>query len=169
MYPSCENLTQTGEKLGICGLLNETEVDVDQPIFDEDLEKIVSMTVFVLFGFIFVAGLIGNALVVIVGESTANLADSSEKFSCFFFLPPTVAFNPLMRSTTNILIINLAISDLMFVIMCIPFTGKHRRHAIFNGFCGDEANSFRPSRNIALTTIYQQKNTNFPSFDLIYL
>lgn len=43
-----------------------------------------------------------------------------------FNLPPdvVVAFNPLMRSTTNILIINLAISDLMFVIMCIPFTGK---------------------------------------------
>jgi hypothetical protein len=43
-------------------------MDVDQPIFDEDLEKLVSMTVFLLFGFIFVAGLIGNALVVIVGE-----------------------------------------------------------------------------------------------------
>lgn len=27
-----------------------------------------------------------------------------------------------MRSTTNILIINLAISDLMFVIFCVPFT-----------------------------------------------
>lgn len=31
-----------------------------------------------------------------------------------------------MRSTTNILIINLAISDLMFVIMCIPFTGQYK-------------------------------------------
>lgn len=30
----------------------------------------------------------------------------------------------MMRSTTNILIINLAISDLMFVIMCIPFTAS---------------------------------------------
>lgn len=72
MYPSCENLTESARELSICdlGILNDT--DVDQPIFDEDLEKIVSMTVFVLFGFIFVAGLIGNALVVIVGESTAH-------------------------------------------------------------------------------------------------
>lgn len=70
MYPSCENLTELAQGLSICDprLLNETDVDVDQPIFDEDLEKLVSMTVFLLFGFIFVAGLIGNALVVIVGE-----------------------------------------------------------------------------------------------------
>jgi allatostatin receptor len=40
------------------------------------------------------------------------------------FRSTVVAFNPLMRSTTNILIINLAISDLMFVIMCIPFTAS---------------------------------------------
>lgn len=76
MYPSCENLTQTG--LSICGVQNETDTDPDIPIFDEDLEKIVSMTVFVLFGFIFVAGLIGNALVVIVGELTINHADPDE-------------------------------------------------------------------------------------------
>jgi hypothetical protein len=70
MYPSCENLTQSAQELSICdpGRVNETDIDVDQPIFDEDLEKLVSMTVFLLFGFIFVAGLIGNALVVIVGE-----------------------------------------------------------------------------------------------------
>lgn len=101
MYPSCENLTEAAQSLSICARINETELDDEQPLFDEDLERIVQMTVFILFGFIFVAGLIGNALVVIV-----------------------VAFNPLMRSTTNILIINLAISDLMFVVMCIPFTAS---------------------------------------------
>lgn len=68
MYPSCENLTELAQSLSICDPGNDTDMDVDQPIFDEDLEKLVSMTVFVLFGFIFVAGLIGNALVVIVGE-----------------------------------------------------------------------------------------------------
>lgn len=49
----------------------------------------------------------------------------------FFLFPSVVAFNPLMRSTTNILIINLAISDLMFVIMCIPFTGDKTFSCLF--------------------------------------
>lgn len=33
-----------------------------------------------------------------------------------------VASNQQMRSTTNLLIINLAVSDIMFVIFCVPFT-----------------------------------------------
>jgi allatostatin receptor len=44
-------------------------------------------------------GLFGNALVVIV-----------------------VASNKQMRNTTNILIINLAMADLLFIIFCVPFT-----------------------------------------------
>ncbi|CAO1382419.1 unnamed protein product [Diamesa hyperborea] len=63
------------------------------------MERIISISVFVLFGIIGVAGLVGNALVVLV-----------------------VAANPQMRSTTNILIINLAVADLLFVIFCVPFT-----------------------------------------------
>lgn len=35
------------------------------PLFDEDLERIISISVFVLFGIIGVAGLVGNALVVL--------------------------------------------------------------------------------------------------------
>lgn len=64
-YPSCKNFTDSARELSICdpNRLNDTELE--QPLFDEDLERIVSLTVFVLFGFIFVAGLIGNALVVI--------------------------------------------------------------------------------------------------------
>lgn len=69
MYPSCENLTDSARELSICNPLKQNETELEAPLFDEDLEKIVSMTVFVLFGFIFVAGLIGNALVVI-GEQT---------------------------------------------------------------------------------------------------
>lgn len=51
-----------------------------------------------------------------------------------------VVANPMMRSTTNILIINLAVADLLFVIFCkgdeslslpqkrlIMFVYKHRR------------------------------------------
>lgn len=52
-----------------------------------------------LFGLICVVGLVGNALVVVV-----------------------VACNPQMRSTTNMLIINLAIADLLFIVFCVPFT-----------------------------------------------
>ncbi|CAO1408718.1 unnamed protein product [Diamesa serratosioi] len=76
--------------------LNNTD---EEYAFDDELERVVSQTVFLLFGVIGIAGLVGNALVVLV-----------------------VAANPLMRSTTNILIINLAIADLLFVIFCIPAT-----------------------------------------------
>jgi hypothetical protein len=85
MYPSCENITDSA-KLSICGPQNDTEIDM--PLFDEDLERIVQLTVFILFGFIFVAGLIGNALVVI-GElhSLSRLTRTShECFSCFRLL-----------------------------------------------------------------------------------
>ncbi|XP_049285260.1 allatostatin-A receptor-like [Anopheles funestus] len=68
---------------------------------EEDLqtEMIVSTIVAIFFGFIGITGLLGNALVVLV-----------------------VLSNPQMRSTTNLLIINLAIADLLFVVFCIPFT-----------------------------------------------
>lgn len=68
--------------------------------FDHELVKsIVVVVVPLFFGMIGILGLVGNSLVVVV-----------------------VAANPGMRSTTNILIINLAVADLLFVIFCIPFT-----------------------------------------------
>lgn len=63
------------------------------------MERIISIVVPVLFGIVVFVGFIGNALVVVV-----------------------VAFNQQMRNTTNILIINLAIADLLFIIFCVPFT-----------------------------------------------
>ncbi|CAO1412877.1 unnamed protein product [Diamesa serratosioi] len=97
MYPSCVNITEDLRSLSLC---EQVQNITDEPqIFDEELERIVSVSVFILFGLIGIAGLLGNGLVVIV-----------------------VAFNPMMRSTTNILIINLALSDLLFVIFCVPFT-----------------------------------------------
>lgn len=102
MFPSCLNLSNAHE-ISLCrddALDNATEIG--EAPFDENVEKIIQKVVFVLFGIIFIVGLIGNLLVVIV-----------------------VLFNPLMRSTTNYLIINLAISDLLFVIMCIPFTARY--------------------------------------------
>ncbi|XP_022239718.1 allatostatin-A receptor-like [Limulus polyphemus] len=74
----------------------QEDLDYDQA---EEMERILSILVPVLFGIIVVVGLIGNSLVVIV-----------------------VLFNPQMRSTTNLLIINLAMADLLFIIFCVPFT-----------------------------------------------
>lgn len=130
MYPSCVNLTGSAKELDICNLIEFNETH-NRPLLDENLEHIVRNTVFVLFAFIFVAGLIGNALV-IIGEYTfvlsvysffENLQIHIKIINLQIFFFTVVAFNPLMRSTTNTLIINLAISDLVFVIMCIPFTG----------------------------------------------
>lgn len=67
---------------------------------EDRIRTVVAIVVPIFFGIIFVLGFIGNSLVVVV-----------------------VAANPNMRSTTNILIINLAIADLLFVVFCIPFTG----------------------------------------------
>lgn len=59
----------------------------------------MSLAVPILFGIIVVVGLLGNLLVVIV-----------------------VMANQQMRSTTNLLIINLALADLLFIVFCVPFT-----------------------------------------------
>ncbi|KAJ6626575.1 Allatostatin-A receptor, partial [Pseudolycoriella hygida] len=69
--------------------------DVD----DEMIDAVVSKVVPIFFGLIGVTGLIGNCLVVVV-----------------------ILSNPQMKSTTNMLIVNLAMADLLFVIFCIPFT-----------------------------------------------
>ncbi|XP_053975033.1 allatostatin-A receptor-like [Hylaeus volcanicus] len=81
---------------------NETEKNVEdaESEFDrKEVERIVAIVVPIFFGMIGILGFVGNCLVVTV-----------------------VAANPGMRSTTNILIINLAVADLLFVVFCIPFT-----------------------------------------------
>ncbi|XP_012536196.1 allatostatin-A receptor isoform X2 [Monomorium pharaonis] len=77
------------------------DVDACRPReFEYELvHSIIVVVVPLFFGIIGILGLAGNSLVVLV-----------------------VAANPGMRSTTNILIINLAVADLLFVIFCIPFT-----------------------------------------------
>ncbi|XP_039962378.1 allatostatin-A receptor isoform X2 [Bactrocera tryoni] len=65
----------------------------------DPLERVVSAIVPAFFGVIGVAGLLGNVLVIFV-----------------------VVANQQMRSTTNLLIINLAVSDILFVVFCVPFT-----------------------------------------------
>ncbi len=69
--------------------------DVD----DDRIEEVVSKVVPIFSSLIGLTGLLGNGLVVLV-----------------------ILSNPQMKSTTNMLIINLAMADLLFVIFCIPFT-----------------------------------------------
>lgn len=79
-------------------ICNATETPASAQ-FPSAMERVIAIVVPILFGLIVVIGLIGNTLVVIV-----------------------VACNPLMRSTTNVLIINLAVADLLFIMFCVPFT-----------------------------------------------
>ncbi|XP_017872570.1 PREDICTED: allatostatin-A receptor [Drosophila arizonae] len=78
---------------------NLLEMDLERDGEIWPLERVVSIIVPVFFGIIGFAGLLGNALVILV-----------------------VVVNQQMRSTTNLLIINLAVSDILFVIFCVPFT-----------------------------------------------
>jgi allatostatin A receptor len=88
--PMCQNVIK-----------NVSDTFVEDPNWNENMTKIVSIIVPILFGGIIVIGLVGNALVVVV-----------------------VSANAQMRSTTNLLIINLAIADLLFIIFCVPFTAS---------------------------------------------
>ncbi|KAG4067275.1 hypothetical protein HA402_000266 [Bradysia odoriphaga] len=83
------------EELSLANMTTLCPSDVD----DEQIEDVVSKVVPIFFSLIGITGLLGNALVVLV-----------------------ILSNPQMRSTTNMLIINLAMADLLFVIFCVPFT-----------------------------------------------
>lgn len=74
-------------------------IDAAELEADRRLELTVSIVVPIFFSLIGITGLIGNLLVVI-----------------------TVTFNVQMRNTTNLLIFNLSLADLMFICFCIPFT-----------------------------------------------
>lgn len=81
------------------GALFEEDEEYDY-LANRHVEEVLAIVVPILFGAIAVVGFFGNALVVLV-----------------------VLCNPQMRSTTNILIINLAMADLLFIVFCVPFTG----------------------------------------------
>nr|CAD7393207.1 unnamed protein product [Timema cristinae] len=102
-YVQCQNYStnNTSELPAFCHNASGTShIDYgDQNQSNQITTQIVAIVVPILFGLIVLIGLFGNALVVIV-----------------------VAFNQQMRSTTNLLIINLAIADLLFIVFCVPFT-----------------------------------------------
>ncbi|KAJ9584656.1 hypothetical protein L9F63_020996 [Diploptera punctata] len=106
-YLACVNHTANGSETGFsafCSNISESSdsFGLDAPPEQQSLQliqKVVSIVVPLLFGLIVLVGLFGNALVVLV-----------------------VAANQQMRSTTNLLIINLAVADLLFIVFCVPFT-----------------------------------------------
>lgn len=63
------------------------------------LEQVVSIVVPIFFSIVVFIGFFGNNLVILV-----------------------VTFNKQMRNTTNLLILNLAVADLLFIVCCVPFT-----------------------------------------------
>ncbi|XP_034484492.1 allatostatin-A receptor [Drosophila innubila] len=66
----------------------------------EEIRSVIRWVVPIFFGTIAITGFLGNLLVILV-----------------------VLLNKNMHSTTNLLIVNLAAADLMFVVLCVPFTG----------------------------------------------
>lgn len=92
--PTITSITVAGNSSTVA-----TSSSCTTPEEDEIIGNIARYVAPIAFAIIGLTGLLGNALVVLV-----------------------VLFNPLMRSTTNVLILNLAVSDLLFVICCVPFT-----------------------------------------------
>jgi allatostatin A receptor len=76
------------------GGLTQEELEADR-----QLVLTISIVVPIFFSLIGLVGLVGNVLVVL-----------------------TILFNHQMRNTTNLLILNLSIADLLFICFCIPFT-----------------------------------------------
>ncbi|KAH7942913.1 allatostatin-A receptor [Rhipicephalus sanguineus] len=90
-----------GDNASSATLLNHREhAEYDSDGDTRTVEEVLAIAVPILFGAIAVIGFFGNALVVLV-----------------------VLCDPQMRSTTNNLIINLAMADLLFIVFCVPFTG----------------------------------------------
>ncbi|XP_050316801.1 allatostatin-A receptor [Bactrocera neohumeralis] len=108
-YTSNSNSSKMLEAQNITtALLNATTQSLIDPEFEQyeeidelspELRNFVRIVVPFCFGIFAVSGFFGNTLVILV-----------------------VLFNQQMHSTTNLLIVNLAVADLLFVVFCIPFT-----------------------------------------------
>ena len=90
-----EDLTTT-TLLVVDGDLVQTTPSFD--VYDESFEAVVRLVVPIVFGLVTVVGLIGNLLVI------------------------AVALRHKTRNTTTVLIVGLAVADLVFIVICVPFT-----------------------------------------------
>lgn len=82
----------------LANITDEINLILEEDLYPE-LSRLVRWLVPICFGIIAISGFLGNILVIVV-----------------------VVFNQKMQSTTNLLIVNLAWADLLFVVFCIPFT-----------------------------------------------
>ena len=79
---------------------NKSENVTDESADEDNFELNLSIVIGVIYSFTFIVGLIGNSLVVL-----------------------TIIFHKRMRNSTNLLILNLAVADLIFIMFCVPFNG----------------------------------------------
>ena len=96
------------------------------------------------FAIILLIGLVGNTLVIfvvrndiivimvtiiIMGMETFETINDYDNIVVFDITMTIIFFeqvmaNPQMKNTTNLLILNLAVADLLFVLVCVPFTAS---------------------------------------------
>ena len=77
----------------------EQEYAADMVSFQQTMEQVITIVVPIFFTIVVLVGFFGNLLVVLV-----------------------VTWNKQMRNTTNLLILNLAWADILFIVFCVPFT-----------------------------------------------
>lgn len=75
--------------------------DVELSLEDQMIRRLTLYFVPISFAIILITGVIGNILVIVV-----------------------VYRNPQMKNTTNLLILNLAVADLLFLLVCVPGTAS---------------------------------------------
>jgi len=83
----------------VCTLMPLADVEDELMIEPSQFERIVSSAVPSLFGLIVLVGLAGNLVVVLV-----------------------VALHKRARTATSLLMLNLAVADLIFIVVCVPST-----------------------------------------------
>jgi allatostatin A receptor len=91
-----ESSTKFGDNFTDFYPLNNTDARVGLMQFELTIALLVTIT----FGITIIVGIVGNLLVLF-----------------------TILLQKKMRSPTNILIMNLAIAELSFIVLCVPFTG----------------------------------------------
>lgn len=103
--------------MGLNGTAEFTEEEKEALEAMKSLERIVSIVVPIFFSIVVLVGFFGNLLVVLVVAFNRQVRD------CLLAKGPCQNVDLLqMRNTTNLLILNLAVTDILFIVFCVPFT-----------------------------------------------